>query len=187
MRSPSLASLVALLAACSSGSPGPDGGNGTDTGPCDVAVQQGARWADLGAGEDFYEPLADGDPILIVFGPQGGYHLDGSVRVAGVDPGDPELPPGDPAHPQTTFEVRREDGSLASGVPGDLRALTYREALRPTCAEGVFQMAGREIFLAFTDRDLDGETLTITVTVQDPDGITVSNAHEVVAEPSPFN
>ena len=35
---------------------------------------------EIGTGETAFEPLEDGDTIYIVYGPQGGYHFNGSLR-----------------------------------------------------------------------------------------------------------
>ena len=42
----------------------------------------------LGTGEYEFETLEDGDEIDIVYGPQGGYHLLGSIRIKGLEAGD---------------------------------------------------------------------------------------------------
>ena len=42
-------------------------------------------WVQVGGGDDHFEPLADGDPLVMVHGPQGGWHVLGSVRDGGLD------------------------------------------------------------------------------------------------------
>jgi hypothetical protein len=63
--------------------PGDDTGPGEDTGPhsCfDEPVK-----IDVGTGENTYEPLIEGQPITMVHGPQGGWHILGSVRAHNTD------------------------------------------------------------------------------------------------------
>jgi hypothetical protein len=38
---------------------------------------------EVGEGEEEFIPLADGDPVTIVHGPQGGWHITGAVRATG--------------------------------------------------------------------------------------------------------
>ncbi|MBX2800796.1 MAG: hypothetical protein KTR31_24150 [Myxococcales bacterium] len=51
----------------------PTGDTGTPAPTCSASVQ-------LGTGIDAFEPLSAGDPLVMVFGPQGGYHLPLAVR-----------------------------------------------------------------------------------------------------------
>lgn len=156
--------------------------------PCDVAPLGVGAAAEYGVGEDFFEPIDDGDEILIVFGPQGGYHLDASVRAQGIDPGD-HRNVADPRNPRIEFEARRPNGELVSGLdkPGDDGIIRLQQGLAPTCRAGVHEIGGRRIFLTATDRELEGEILTIRVTIEDADGVVVSDSVEVDAVPSPFN
>ena len=49
-------------------------------------------------------------------------------------------------------------------------------------------MVGRRIFLdILSDREVVGETLTMRVTVEDVDGVSVTDEHELLAVASPFN
>ena len=71
----------------------------------------------LGTGVEAYVPVEDGDPITIVFGPQGGYHLDGSMRAQGIVAGDAD-DLGDPTNPLTIFRVWDATGDPISGLEG---------------------------------------------------------------------
>lgn len=58
---------------------------------CDPArpppsVDAGPARLEVGAGEAAFEAFDDGDLVPLVMGPQGGYHVPVSVRVAGLDP-----------------------------------------------------------------------------------------------------
>jgi hypothetical protein len=68
----------------------------------------------IGTGELEFEPLGDGDELYVVLGPQGGYHLNGSVRVQGVAPGNPDdlL---DPDNPTTEFRAFVGDQRVDAG------------------------------------------------------------------------
>jgi len=46
----------------------------------------GDPWIELGTGWSVFETLTDGDPIELVAGPQGGWHVDVSLRFAGFGP-----------------------------------------------------------------------------------------------------
>jgi hypothetical protein len=47
----------------------------------------GAGWVRLGAGGTSFIPLADGDPVELVAGPQGGFHVDVGLQFGGFGPG----------------------------------------------------------------------------------------------------
>lgn len=47
--------------------------------PCDASS------ADVGTGLDAYVPLSSGDPLTVVFGPQGGWHIDVGARILGTE------------------------------------------------------------------------------------------------------
>lgn len=74
-------SSLVLLAACGepedSGTPA-KGGDDTGTEPTGCFAEE-AR-IDVGTGAEAFEELAPGDPVVMVHGPQGGWHLLGSVR-----------------------------------------------------------------------------------------------------------
>ena len=71
-----------LLSACGSADRG-----GTHTGdspstkndPCAPAVE-------IGTGEQFFVGLTPGDPLMMVHGPQGGWHMLAGVRITGTAP-----------------------------------------------------------------------------------------------------
>jgi len=43
-------------------------------------------WATIGTGENQWEDLNEGDPVTMVHGPQGGWHVLGSVRAGQMGP-----------------------------------------------------------------------------------------------------
>lgn len=71
--------LLALLCACSSAD-GQD--SASDGGGADCETDDAT--AVIGTGEYAWESLAAGDEITMVHGPQGGWHILGSVRIAAM-------------------------------------------------------------------------------------------------------
>lgn len=159
--------LVAALAACGAGD---DGG-----------MVHGDPVAVLGTGELEFEPLADGDEIYVVLGPQGGYHLNGSVRVQGVAPGNPDdlL---DPDNPTTEFRAFAGDRRVDAG------GASYTQGLDPAPDPYHGQMVGRRVILdILDDAELDGAAVRFEVTVTDVYGNSASASVMVTAVPHPNN
>lgn len=128
---------------------------------------------ELGTGNPRFEPIVDGATIPVITGPQGGYHLLGSLRAANINPGDPENLQ-DTSNPTTQFEV------FANGVRVDAEASTYTQGLR-TADNGV-EMVGRFIILDIPNANtLNGTELRFVVTLRDVDGIVVSDERRVIA------
>ena len=140
--------------------------------------------ATLGTGVLDFEPLADGDTIQIIQGPQGGYHFLGSVRVEGIDPGDSgDLQ--DPTNPTTEFMV------FAGGRRMDIRTARYTQGLKPadpSAGENVHEMVGRLVILDIArDSELDGVEVEFSVTVTGADGTKAEDARTLIAVPHPQN
>lgn len=70
---------------------------------------------EIGTGEEAFVPLAESDPLPFVFGPQGGYHVYGSLRARGLGQGDPTFP-FDPNNPRLTFEVFVDGARVAEFI-----------------------------------------------------------------------
>jgi hypothetical protein len=138
---------------------------------------------DLGTGEFAFEPLVEGGEILVVHGPQGGYHLLGSVRTVGLNAGDPDVL-GSPENPTVTFRALRGDVDLTRTGP-------YVQGLDPRLddPEGfTHEMVGRLCILDIADDDeLVGQTVRFEVEVTDVDGVTRSDARDLVVQPDPRN
>lgn len=88
MRTPTPLAVLALslLGACSGG-PDPaaapsDTGSADTAGPCRSAPAT----VEIGTGDSEFVPLAEDDPVIMVHGPQGGWHMLGSVRVRHTTP-----------------------------------------------------------------------------------------------------
>lgn len=141
---------------------------------------------ELGTGNDEYVEVSDGDEMIVILGPQGGYHLDGSLRVQGIEAGD-DRDLSDPDNPLTTFQVRRADGTIVSGLKGADR-VEFRQGIAPADEPGVYEMVGRRILLDIQDdSELVGQMLEVSVTVEDVDGVTLTDEHTVLAVASFYN
>jgi hypothetical protein len=160
-------SLVALLVAC--------------TGADDGGPPGGDPAAVIGTGELEFEPLAGGDDIYVVQGPQGGFHLNGSVRVQGVAPGNPD-DLVDPDNPTTEFRA------FVGDVRVDAGGARYTQGLDPAPAPYHGQMVGRRVILdILDDAELDGATVRFEVTVSDVYGNSASAEVTVTTVPHPNN
>jgi hypothetical protein len=137
---------------------------------------------EIGTGETEFVPLEDGDEVDIIFGPQGGYHFNTSIRVQGIHPGDPDHL-DDPDNPLTVLRA------FLDGEQIDLDASTYKQGIDPVPGEpGVYQMIGRRLILDIqSDDELDGRECLIDVTITDRDGVEVHDERTIIAVPSPFN
>lgn len=180
-----LASLVLLAAACGSGDtpPGTDAGTDTDTDSGTPVEDAGAEpTAELGTGDIEFEPIAEGSELQYVAGPQGGWHFFGSVRVTGIDPGNPD-DRDDPDNPLTSFRVARasDDTEEASVV--------YQQGLDPAPGvPGTYEMVGRRIILDMADcTELEGVEVRFEVEVEDWGGVTVQDARTVTGTNAPIN
>lgn len=173
--------LAAALAGCTgdppatpsdSAAPSDSGGVDTATPPCLRADPE----LDVGTGDSAFEPLSPGDPVVMVHGPQGGWHMLGSVRVrnttdvvnirfvietlAGVVVADNDL-----------NVLLVDEGECQGSYPGmyaylDVRALEDGEADTPP-----------EL--------LSYETVLMTATITDQEGRAVTGSLEVEAVPDP--
>jgi hypothetical protein len=167
-----LAAALLALAGCS-GAGGADAGSGADAAPVEAV-------AELGTGDLEFAPLADGDALPYILGPQGGYHFLASVRVRGVEAGDPDTRT-DPRNPRTEFRAYRGEERI------DARASSYVQGLDPIPGEDGHQMVGRLLILDIDSCDaLADETVRVEVTVEDVDGVTATDRRTVTAVPDPL-
>lgn len=144
---------------------------------------------EVGSGELAFASLVDGGEILVVHGPQGGYHLVGSVRARGFDPGDPEDLAA-PNNPVVAFRTwwNGEDLTLTGA---------YRQGLDPRvdgadtasdAAGWTHEMVGRLCILDIPDDDvLAGQSVTFEVEVTDAGGSVYRDARTLTVEKDPRN
>ncbi len=151
------AALVAalLLAGCARG--GPD----LDIDP----------FVELGTGVVRFERLVDDMEVPTVYGPQGGYHIWGSVRVTGIDW----------RRVQLYFELLDEDGELVSDpthMPASLRDCSDQDG----CTAGMGEEVGITVFVDDPPA-IWSEDITMTVEVSDSDDRIAYDERLVVPRP----
>ena len=138
---------------------------------------------EMGTGEWDWEPLEDGQEIDVIQGPQGGFHLLGSVRVAGIAAGSAD-DLSDPDNPTTRFWVVHEGVDLAPSS-------VFIQGLdtSPASAEPFsHQMVGRFVIMDIAaDDELDGVEVAFGVSVEDVDGVRVETEMTLTAVPHPLN
>jgi len=161
-------------------------GEGSDTGtasPDSGAPEEGCAASpasiDVGTGADAFVALSDGDPVVMVHGPQGGWHLLGSVRTHNMTP-----------VVRIRFEVVVEDGGA---VVADNSL--YVQTLPDGECGGVYP--GMYAYLmvdALADGDADTppellayETLLFRAEVEDQDGRTAEAEVRITATPDPVD
>ena len=151
---------------------------GCPTAPGDPAIA-------LATGEigDAFVPLQDGDELLVIQGPQGCCHVNGSVRVAGIDPGDPgDL--ADPNNPTMAFELLVEGDSIV--LDGD--AVQGLEDAPSSAEPFTHELIERRVILdILSDDPYDGVDAEFSVRVTDVNGVVLEASVDVVLEPHPFN
>jgi hypothetical protein len=116
---------------------------------------------EVGTGRDRFVPLGEADEVEVVFGPQGGYHIWGSLRTRGLDPDNAEV------HfrvalegpPETTLSESRYVLPLQKS--GRWHQWLGLIGFVPEPAE----VYGRRVLLSMTVRDRGGRTLSDTRTV----------------------
>ena len=144
-----------------------------------TVADAGPPTVELGSGDREFEELRDGNTILIVQGPQDGYHFFGSLRATNVNAGDSE-DLTDPTNPTSTFEV------FVGTDRVDAMASMYTQGLR--VSERGAEMIGRNVILDIQDdSELDGVTVRFLVSVDDIDGVSVSDERTLIARPHPNN
>ncbi len=135
----------------------------------------------LGGGEEAYVEAADGEEAVIYFGAQGGTHLFGSIRMVGLDPGDPELANSNKANPQVHYRVETlEDGETVAEA-------TLRFPFTPVEGEtDVFELVGLTMFLdGKTCGATAGGEVLVTVDVVDADDVSATDSATWVAVMDP--
>jgi hypothetical protein len=161
--------LAAALLCCAIGC----GGDDPYTGPPELI---------LGTGESSFESLTDGQNIYVVQGPQGGFHLFGSVRTRGIDPGNPE-DLSDPGNPTIDFRVFTT-GTTEARI--DALAAHYIQGLRS--GGDYYEMIGRAVILDITDdSELDNVPIRFELELVDSNGVMLSDSRNLIAIPHPNN
>ncbi len=153
-----------LLTACTPDDPGPP------PGACDGL---GTPSVTVGTGLDVFTPYEDGADLPFWHGPQGGWHVYGSVQVAGLFvPTTRDY--ADPDNLIVSFAITDAAGASLAGY-ADLPRLFTPDA------HGVPTLLGERLILSIMDpADVEGATVTVTATVSDACGSTVSDGQSGV-------
>lgn len=102
----------------------------------DPPPPEGVR-VEVGLGLDRFVPVADGDPIELVFGPQGGWHVDLAARVYGANEADEII---------LSFRVYQPDGQIAYPIK---RLVDPERA--PRSEDGALEYPGAQLVFAIMD------------------------------------
>ena len=150
-RSPAtLCASLLLTAACGKEQPGPPG---------PPACQQGPMEVEVGTGQSTFVPMPGGGDLPFFQGPQGGFHVYGSVRARGYNPAATDAAT-DPDHPAVQFRLRLGGQSIASST-------LLHWSLAPV-ADGWRTRAGAFVIMTVpSPLQLDGDAVTLEVQVTD--------------------
>jgi hypothetical protein len=112
---------------------------------------------DLGTGQLAFEPLPDGAPLGIYFGPQGGYHVFISVKATGIDGGANALDPNNPVIDLTLTS----GGTVVAQLLDQPRQLVVAD-------DGVVQLIGQLLVFSVADPpSLGGDEATLDWSLTD--------------------
>lgn len=118
---------------------------------------------ELGTGELAFEPLVDGQDLLQVRGPQGLWHVYGSVRCTGVVPGD-VINPLNPDNPIITWKLD-DCGKVIAG---------YENLPRPMNKPEGTQLIGELlVFRTRTYEETVGKTYKLMFHLEDATGVVI--------------
>jgi hypothetical protein len=142
---------------------------GDDPPPGDVEVA-------VGTGTTAFEPLAEGDPLEVVAGIQGGHHFHVHARMRGLDPGDPTMN-GQLSNPQTRFSA-----FTAAGEQLDLMFPPYRLGY-VALGDGSFELPSGRLLVLDDEQvpGLAGQEVRLAVEIIDDSGRRGSAEVNVVA------
>ena len=125
---------------------------------------------EIGTGIEAYEPLPD--ELGYEFGPQGGWHVWGSLRAEGVWPGIEGTP--NETTPVVSFTLQAVEGDLTGGYQRLRRPMTLQ-------AGDVAELVGEQVILDVSDpSEADGVEVDLTATVEDACGTVVTRTERVV-------
>lgn len=142
---------------------------------CERLERQGPSLT-VGSGELEHSPVDDDDVLDVIYGPQGGWHVFGSLRTTGVKAGPPDIL----IHPDTpviTFEL----------VDGDEVFGGYQSLPRPLneLGFGELEMFGEPLILWVKSPEPFYERpVTLRATLSDGCGTVVHDQHTVSLSPA---
>jgi hypothetical protein len=162
MRWPSLGALMAcMVAACD----GPVTAPSADAGPAT---------ADIGVGDDDWQPLVDDQVVRLVLGVQGGQHIIGHARMENLWPGEEEDMTD---APRIAFQVVDQAGTEWSAAMPAMRQRFF-----PSAAGGYELPAGWYVFMKDGAEALDGQQVFMTVRIQDMTGDNCADTRRVILD-----
>lgn len=126
---------------------------------------------EIGTGEMEFRPLADGDPLEVVLGPQGGYHVVGNARVVGFVPAPVlgEQPEG------MRFAVTSDQGVALNLDGGAIHTSLERQP------DGSYTcLPGHHVMVAPPPADFEGMAAEFTVEMVGADGELLIDSRRVV-------
>lgn len=139
-----------------------------DSGPCGAGAAD--AYLEVGTGNTAFEAVSDGQVVPYVQGPQGGWHVWGSLRMGGLIPGDPE-DVSNADNPLVTFHVQ-VDGADVGGFD------VLPRGFAPN-GDG-YERVGDTLILQITDSaELEGSAAVLTAVVTDACGATVEDERSV--------
>jgi hypothetical protein len=137
----------------------------------------------LGTGEIAWQDVDEGGAVYVVYGPQGGYHLLGSVRTRGLNAGN-ATDLSSVQNPTTAFSVIWNEAEMVMSSP----IVQGMDTVTDENAAWTHEMIGRFAILDITtDQKIAGEEVTFSVTVTDSIGQSYSDTRDVIVEPHPSN
>ena len=127
----------------------------------------------IGSGLSEFIELEEGDPIEMVMGPQGGWHIDISVRIRGLVPEDLEL------------EINGFDDETDEQVAIRVeRILSPRRVLED--GEGHVRLGDLLVFMILSEDEIVGRRVRVEARCTQPDGLTAADSLVVtVADDEP--
>ena len=134
---------------------------------CDDCAKVGEGWLEIGTGGSEFIPLEEGDPVEVTYGSQGGRHIWGSLRVAGILQGDELF--FDAQNPEIDFQIFKGEDVVA-GYTDLKRHFAVNNDQMELIGETLVLQSG----LA------DGDALTIRATLLDKCGTELTDSVDVV-------
>ncbi|MFT7522102.1 MAG: hypothetical protein ACI9MC_004254 [Kiritimatiellia bacterium] len=137
----------------------------------------------IGSGELDWLQMTDGDEIEVVYGPQGGYHFYGSVRLANIEAGDASNVESS-LNPTTRFEAWVDDTPLVMIEPFTQGYDLAAEDAEPFTHE----LTGRLVIIDIDDDDeINGKDVRFEVTVTDHLGQVHRDVRNLLVVPNQYN
>lgn len=135
--------------------------------------------AEIGVGQEEFQPIEDGEVLTLAYGSQGGTHLWLAVRATGIARGNPLLV--DDTTPLVTVRLSSSDGEIP------LEGTSARHVFDRD-DEGRAVLAGLQFVIdlwAIEAAGLSGQPLRLDVEIEDACGTVVQDEREVlIAEPT---